>query len=356
VKPQEPYRGAGSEPPHSTVREARVVLFHRKPSPHVFSIEQVFELVRSHLPERFEPEVAVSSYPSKGFLGRVRSMLEARRRQGDVNHVVGDVHFLVLVLDPARTILTIHDCEFMERAPRLKRWIYLWVWLRLPVWRSRIVVVPTEAVRDDLERYVRFDRRKVRIIADPVAPVFVPTPRPFNREEPVILQVGTRPNKNLERVVMALGGIRSRLVVLGPLTQEQRRLLDASHVRYEQFIDLSHEEVGRRYRDCDVVVFASTKEGFGLPIIEAQASGRPVVAGNRPPLPDVAGGAACLVDPFDVLSIRAGIRRLIEDADYRERLVRDGLLNVARFEARAIAHGYAAVYDEILAASPARSS
>jgi glycosyltransferase involved in cell wall biosynthesis len=334
----------------------RVVLFHRKPTPHVFSIEQVFEVLRQRLPDRFDVAVAVSSWPSTGWIPRLRSMLEARRRQGDVNHVVGDVHFLALALDPARTVVTVHDCEFMERAGPLKRWIYLWLWLRLPVWRSGIVVVPTDAVRQDLERYVRFDPRKLRVVPDPVAPVFSPSPRPFHKDEPVILQVGTRRNKNLERVALALEGVPCRLVIIGPLSGDQRALLEGCTIRYESRSDLTEEEVADCYRRCDLMVFASTKEGFGLPVVEGQASGRPVVAGDRPPLPDVAGGAACLVDPFDVASIRAGILRVIEDAGYRDELVRSGLENVKRFDATAIAEQYAAVYDEILAAEAARSS
>jgi glycosyltransferase involved in cell wall biosynthesis len=307
------------------------------------------------LPSRFETISAVSSYPTKGVVSRVRSMLEARARRGDVNHIVGDVHFLALLLDPARTVITIHDCEFMERAGRLKRWIYLWLWLRLPVWRSRIVVVPTEGVRDDLERYVRCDRRKVRVIPNPVSPLFRATERVFRQQDPVILQVGTRPNKNLERVIVALRGISCRLIVLGPLTQGQRELLAECEVTHEEVVDLPQDEVARRYQECDLVVFASTKEGFGLPIVEAQASGRPVVAGNRAPLPEVAGGGAYLVDPFDTSSIRAGIQRVIEDADFRGSLIRQGLMNVARFHPVSVAQLYAAVYDEILSAVAARS-
>jgi glycosyltransferase involved in cell wall biosynthesis len=307
------------------------------------------------LPSRFETISAVSSYPTKGVVSRVRSMLEARARQGDVNHIVGDVHFLALLLDPARTVVTIHDCEFMERAGRLKRWIYLWLWLRLPVWRSRIVVVPTEGVRDDLERYVRFDRRKVRVIPNPVSPLFRATERVFRHEDPVILHVGTRPNKNLERVIEALRGMSCRLIVLGPLTHRQRHSLAECEITHEEVVDLPQDEVARRYQECDLVVFASTKEGFGLPIVEAQASGRPVVVGNRAPLPEVAGGAACLVDPFDTSSIRAGIQRVIEDADFRGSLIRQGLMNVARFHPLSVAQQYSAVYDEILSAVAARS-
>jgi glycosyltransferase involved in cell wall biosynthesis len=334
-------------------RKPRIAMFERKPTPHVFSIEQVFEVVRGELPDRFDVRVAVSSWRSTGVVPRIRSVLEARRRQGDVNHVVGDVHYLALSLDPARTIVTIHDCEFMVRASAPKRWIYRWVWLRMPVWGARIVTVPSEDVRRDLERYVRFDPRKVRVIADPVAPAFSPSERPFNSDRPVILQVGTRSNKNLDRVAAALEGVPCHLVVLGSMSPAQRRLLERRRLSYESLLDLSLEEVADLYRACDLVVFASTKEGFGLPVVEAQASGRPVVTSDRPPLREVAGGAACLVDPLDVASIRAGVLRVIEDPAFRERLVRDGLRNVSRFTAAAIAERYAAVYDEMLAAVPA---
>lgn len=334
----------------------RVALFSRKPTPHVYSIEQVFNLIAERLPQRFEPVKAVSSYRSKGVVRRALAVLEARRRQGDLNHVVGDVNFLALLLRRDRTIVTIHDCEFMERAGPLKRWIYRWVWLEIPVRSAAIVVVPSRDVLEDLRRYTSVDPAKVRVIPMPVDPVFSPSPMREDAREPAVLQVGTRPNKNLEGVARALEGMPCRLIVLGALTPSQRALLERGGVRYEERVALPREQVADAYREADVVVFASTKEGFGLPIVEAQASGRPVVAGDRPPLPEVAGEGACLVDPFDVSSIRAGIRRVVEDAAYRRRLVEEGLRNVARFEAGRIAEAHADLYDEVLASAAAQGS
>ncbi|HUG41337.1 MAG TPA: glycosyltransferase family 1 protein [Longimicrobiales bacterium] len=332
----------------------RVALFSRKPTPHVYSIEQVFDLIAERLPERFEPLKTVSSYRSKGVVPRALAVLEARRRQGDLNHVVGDVNYLAILLSRPKTVLTVHDCEFMERAGPLKRWIYRWLWLELPMRRAAVVVVPTRDVLKDLQRYTSVDPARVRVIPMPVDPVFTPSPVREDAREPVILQVGTRSNKNLERVIRALQGMPCTLVVLGALTPSQRALLEMCGVRYEERLALPREQVADAYREADVVVFASTKEGFGLPIVEAQASGRAVVAGDRPPLPEVAGEGACLVDPFDVSSIRAGIRRVVEDAAYRRRLVEEGLRNVARFEAGRIAEAHADLYDEVLASAAAR--
>ncbi len=97
-----------------------------------------------------------------------------------------------------------------------------------------------------------------------------------------------------------------------------------------------------------MLVFASTYEGFGLPIVEAQATGRPVVTSDTLSMPEVAGDAACLVDPFNVESIRNGILKVIQDTGYREQLVQNGLKNVERFKPESVAMQYLALYRELV--------
>ena len=84
-----------------------------------------------------------------------------------------------------------------------------------------------------------------------------------------------------------------------------------------------------------------------MPILEAQATGRPVVTSNVASMPDVAGDAACLVDPFSTDAIRDGVLRVIDDADYREELVRRGFENVKRFHPDVIADAYYSLYRKI---------
>jgi len=103
----------------------------------------------------------------------------------------------------------------------------------------------------------------------------------------------------------------------------------------------------RAYQECDLVVFASTYEGFGLPIIEAQATGKPVVTSALAPMCDVAGGGAALVDPYEPASIREGIQKIISDPVYRDSLIQEGLHNAARYRAELVAAHYAAIYREM---------
>jgi glycosyltransferase involved in cell wall biosynthesis len=100
-----------------------------------------------------------------------------------------------------------------------------------------------------------------------------------------------------------------------------------------------------------MVVFASTYEGFGLPIVEANATGRPVITSNICSMPEIAGSAACFVDPSDCSSIRQGILRVMNDDGYRADLIGRGLENVKRFRADTIAAQYAALYQEVLSHS-----
>jgi glycosyltransferase involved in cell wall biosynthesis len=111
--------------------------------------------------------------------------------------------------------------------------------------------------------------------------------------------------------------------------------------------DVNNDEILAAYQRCDLVLFASTHEGFGLPILEAQAVGRPVVTGNCSSMPGVAGDAACLVDPFDSQSIRAGVEQVVFNETYRTRLISRGFENAQRFSATRIAAEYARLYREI---------
>jgi glycosyltransferase involved in cell wall biosynthesis len=88
----------------------------------------------------------------------------------------------------------------------------------------------------------------------------------------------------------------------------------------------------------------STYEGFGLPIIEAQAIGRPVITSNIPPMDEVAGDAALKVDPYDVSAIRTAILKLCADRVLQEELILQGLENVKQYRAPDIAEKYAQLY------------
>jgi glycosyltransferase involved in cell wall biosynthesis len=272
---------------------------------------------------------------------------EASFHQGQVNHITGDVHFLAAFLRKRRTVLTIHDCVLLRRERGIRRWLYKLVWYEMPMWRSSIVVAISDFTRLELQELVPAFAGKVVVIPDPLIAGFAPYFKTFNDREPVILHLGTTPNKNIETVAQALQGIRCTMDIVGDLSLEQQQALSKFAIKYSNSRYLTDYEVVEKYRAADIVEFCSTYEGFGMPILEANATGRPVVTSCIEPMASVAGGAGCLVDPRDPISIRSGILRVIEDCRYREELVRLGFENVKRFSAGAIARSYAALYREL---------
>jgi len=209
------------------------------------------------------------------------------------------------------------------------------------------VTVISEFTKKDLLRHINIHPNKIRVIYDPVSPVFQPVLKEFNQHRPVILQFNTGKHKNLERVAEALKSISCHLRIIGKLDNEQQLALQKSEIDYSVVSSITDEEVLDEYRCCDLLVLASTFEGFGLPIVEAQATGRPVVTSNLCSMPEVAGHAACLVDPYDVASIREGILKIINDHSYRAGLVQSGFENVKRFHPAHIAKEYLRIYQEI---------
>ena len=311
------------------------------------SIESLFADVRSQLPTDIRTTVVFSKYRSSGLFKRIFNVFRTWFQQGNVNHVTGDVHFLVLLLKPGKTILTIHDCVMMEYLLGFERWLFWLFWLWLPVKRCTAVTVISEATRQQVLKYVKCDPNKVKVIQNHVSDAFKPVPNVFNHRCPRILQVGTTPNKNINRIAASLTGLQCKVVVIGDLTASQLQALTLHRIDYEQLQNLSLEALVSQYVECDLLIFASLYEGFGLPIVEANAVGRPVVTSNVWSMPEVAGNAACLVDPLDVDSIRAGVVRVINDEAYRDELVANGLENVKRFQLKAIAAQYADLYRQV---------
>ncbi len=342
--------GEGKNPP-------QVVYFLRKPKSGAHSIEEVFKNLHAYLTEAvasFRPAVKTAPAYSHTIFSILRNIVFAARHQGAVNHVTGDTHYMILGMSRKnRNILTIHDCALLHRFPRfsIRYWLYKWLWLDLPVRWATIVTTISETTRADILRFTGCDPAKIVVIPNYVNPLFRPSPEHFRPDEPRILQLGTAANKNLERVIPALKGIPCTFEIVGRLGSKQRDLLRRYNIRFENSSDLSYEEVAQKYRDCDLVVFASTFEGFGMPVIEAQASGRPVITSNIFPLRDVAGDAAHLVDPYDVEDIQAGLRKLIDDPVYRHTLVSKGLKNVDRFRIDAVAGQYLNLYSDSTASN-----
>jgi glycosyltransferase involved in cell wall biosynthesis len=327
----------------------KVVFFHRKPHPdYNFSVENLFKTVREALPSGVTPIVKQVAFHSTGVINRVLICLQAVFSQGDVNHVTGDINFVTIFLRKRRTLLTVLDVGFMNHPKRVSRFILRLLWIAWPVRRAGIVTTISKSTKAELLKYVSINPAKVRVVYVPILPDFLPQPKQINKSKPVILQIGTKGNKNVIRLVQALRGLNCQLSIVGSVPGDLKEELEKYRIEYTAQSNLTNSAVIQKYVEADIISFVSTYEGFGMPIVEANAVGRVVVTSNILSMPEVGADAAHFVDPYSVDSIRAGMVKVIEDDSYRENLILNGYKNRKRFDASEIASQYASLYHEMV--------
>jgi glycosyltransferase involved in cell wall biosynthesis len=201
------------------------------------------------------------------------------------------------------------------------------------------------ATKNEILRHLPRARR-IEVIPTVIDPRFVRHDKPFNEACPSILLLGSAPNKNLYRVLNATQGLNVHLSIVAKLDVQALELLEGQS--YEVCDSIPFEELIVKYRNSDIVAMCSTHEGFGMPIIEAQATGRVVLTSNCSSMPDVAGAGALLVDPYSVTSIKEGIEQLCKDSELRNNLILVGFKNTQRFLPEEISKQYLALYKRLV--------
>lgn len=329
-----------------TQSRIRVVLVFRSREKAGKSIEGLFD--KFILEPQSDIEFIGWNYnPKKNLLMNITSL---RRQKADVWHITGDINYMVLALWGKRTILTIHDLGRYRTLRGLKKWVYRKLWIQWPLKMADVVTVVSLFTKEQIQKVVKLKYcSKINVIYNGYNPVYRGTNESFNTLQPRILQIGTAVHKNLDTVIAALTGTQCMLTIIGPLNMSQRQALQGSGVSYRNYQNLSAEELRQQYSQTDIVVFASLHEGFGMPVIEAQAMGRPLITSRLASLPEVAGtGAHFLDNPLDVDELRHSIIKIIEDYSYRDRLIEEGYKNVLRFSWPNMKAAYLELYKSIM--------
>jgi glycosyltransferase involved in cell wall biosynthesis len=269
-----------------------------------------------------------------------------RREKPDVYHAP---HYVLPVAVRCRSVVTIHDCihlMFPQYLPNRAAYAYargaMWSAAR----QSDRILTVSEASKRDILHFFNVPPEKISVVYNAIDERFWVEPpaeevervrQRFQLHQRFVLYAGTiKPHKNLVRLIEAFAQLRTgpfeelKLLIIGDEISKLPALRRAvhshklhKHVRFLGF--LPDDTLAALYRLADLFVFPSLYEGFGLPPLEAMASGTPVVTSNVSSLPEVAGDAAVLVDPYDVASIVDGMQRVLGDPALASDLRRKGL-------------------------------
>jgi len=326
----------------------KVALIFRSKERKEFSIEALFEGMKKYFISYLKVEDCYLPHGRYNHLSMLISNYQfAKKIQADIYHISGEVYFVAPAFPKEKTVLTVHDCvdlENMHGIKKLFRWMF---WYYIPFHHCKYIVCISHKVCEEIAQRFPYVKSKIIYAPNPVDDSYTRTPKEFNETCPEILVIGTRINKNIERIIAAVRGLSCKLHIIGVLSDEQRDLLATNQIEFTNHFHISDEKIRQAYIDCDLLCFPSTYEGFGRPIIEANAIGRPVLTSNIEPMLEVGADAALFVDPFSVDSIRNGVLEIINNEVKRFNLIQAGFVNAEKYKAAKVSEIYLRIYEEI---------
>jgi glycosyltransferase involved in cell wall biosynthesis len=317
--------------------------------PHVgHSIHRVFRTIITEISKT--QDTTIIEVPNKGSMPwdviKNNLFVYRKRNKHTIHHVTGHIHDVLMALIGVKTVLTIHDLVFLDNVKNPIKRFYKWLfWLYIPIKiADKVVCISTQTKLNILSKITT---DKLVVIHNPIDPTFNFSEKPFNQTTPIILHIGTGWNKNLDKTIKALEGINCHLRIIGKLSTLQIKLLNGFKINYSNQYNLTDEEIRLEYINCDIVNFPSKYEGFGMPVIEGQRTGRIVVTSKIEPIIEVANDAVAFVNPEDSNSLRETYLKVIKDSTYRQQLIDKGLKNAERFSVENIALQYKELYQNL---------
>lgn len=330
----------------------------------------VHRLWAGHQPLKASGEMLRGAYRLPGLLtsGQVEIAKAARRLNLDIVH--DPTGAMPVLLTDAGRVVTIHDAipyVYPKTSTRLD-WLIYHIWLPLAARRTDAVITDSKQSREDIVANLPILHEDV--VSIPLAadrrfqPIYTAEVEPILREHgiahPYVLYVGAlESRKNLPRLLEAYARLRQlstqwQLVIVGARKWKSSPIFDTvqllglePHVHFTGYV--ADEHLPALYAGADLFTFPSLYEGFGLPVLEAMACGTPVVTSNSSSLPEVAGDAAMLVDPYDVEQIAQAMWLVLSQPALAAELRTKGLARAAQFTWERTARETIAVYERVLA-------
>jgi glycosyltransferase involved in cell wall biosynthesis len=279
-------------------------------------------------------------------------------------------HVLPLVSPPRRlppSVVTVHDLgyHYFRAAHPWRQRLYVDWGTRWSVAAATAVIAISQTTADDLQKVIGTSAHKIHVVHEGANTLPMPTVEAvevlhtrLGLARPYALYVGTlQPRKNLARLISAYEQLCQQrevtfdLVLAGKagwlsdeIVAQAKESTHADRIHLPGYV--ADEDLPALIAGSRLFAFPSLYEGFGLPVLEAQSLGVPVMTSKGSSLPEVAGDAAIYVDPTDVEAIAQAMLRLSQDETLRQELIEAGYRNVKRFSWEKAAAETLAVLEE----------
>lgn len=321
----------------------RVVFIYRSRMRNGHSIENVFRTIERGL-SKTNYEI-INYFLEKPLFSAVK---ELKALNADYYHITGDIYFLAIFLPRDKTTLTLHDIGFYKNHKKTPKLLLKGLlWLSLPLRYVKNFSVISELVKNDIVQFFSIPPKKITVIPNPLTLSLQRSEKPFDASYVRILQIGTGPHKNLIGLIEAVKSKNKiQLDIIGNPSDGLISLMKDYEISYAIYKNINNDEVIKLYSDVDIVYFASLSEGFGLPILEAQASGKPVITSDMSPMKEVAGNGAFLVNPYDSESIRKALETIILNSDLRNEKIEYGIKNIEKYDLSKIVSQYVELFEQ----------
>lgn len=239
------------------------------------------------------------------------------------------------------TIVIGHDLYFMEKVGNPVLRTYMKRMYKL--YKSqKIILANSDFTKNDFIKRLGIDEHRILTVypsfdTDLFHPGMSDIRSKLNLDENdrIVLSVsGDNPNKNVESVLRLMARLPSnyKLIRVGPTITTAKTVENLSlSSRIYHMKGIDEQILADLYRGADLFIFPSLYEGFGIPLVEAMASGTPVLTSNRTCLPEVVGEAGIVCDPFDIKAMEEAILRLEKEDSFKKELIKKGLERSAHF-------------------------
>lgn len=316
-----------------------------------------------------QPNVKIKVAKIPGFIKR---FYWNTLRFPNISRFIGDFdifHSIEPLLPPVgnkKKIITVHDLAFKKFPQFFESNVLSWEkYIVKNILLADAIIVQSQQTKSDLIEIYKANEEKIHIIHLPINSIFLEKKEKnleslirntYNLNKPFILFVGTvEPRKNIIKLIKAFEYINESqnldvdLVIVGKKGWKCKEIFrtindssEAHKIRYLNYVPEEH--LAEIYRLALMFVYPSIYEGYGVPVLEAMASGTPVITSNTSSLKEIAAGVSILVDPNNVKELAEAIFKLYENKNLRDEFSTKGLRRVKQFDDRTVAEKLLNIY------------